>query len=465
ITSVTTKIIGGFVEATATLSEDFPRDLSMKCTYNDGGTTETVSSVLSNPRVGRQANKVINSSFQPKSANWSLAECSIFEYGKTEPLATYIPTTTPNKTLSPNATTVNISLSKGDNFISLPVIPANNSITTLISSIEDKIETIFLYNSADETWKGYIPGPAADDLSTLEPGKGYMIRMKEAATLTVTGDPYEFEPIALQANKQYPLGIGFSSVKVSETLGTCNLSDIQIQSVNSNGSTMEITLNPNTILETKKGYWIKSTNNCTLSRIPALSQIPSASPALSATPKSLQILLTVGQQGLSGLPINQNKKVTVFIRGDDGKVTKKTVTLPYKNNAVFGKEEFEHAFQGNIDLSALSIGRSYKIRVESGSFLKSRTINLNVSENTNSIIATLLVGLAENTDFTDKDNIDAISFFNGLKSCFGSTIANKKSSCSNPGDIDLTGDGNVDQFDFNIFIKGIQNLKQGLPIQ
>lgn len=102
-----------------------------------------------------------------------------------------------------------------------------------------------------------------------------------------------------------------------------------------------------------------------------------------------------------------------------------------------------------------------------GKFLKSSTGNLTILGTTALAQTIVVAGLADQDNvLTDQDDIDAISFYyadGGLKSCFGSTIGIKK--CNNPEYVDLNGDGNVDGIDHSIYLKGIRNLVQGLPVQ
>jgi len=79
--------------------------------------------------------------------------------------------------------TQNITLSKGWNLISLYVKPSNPAIATAFSSILSNIITV---KTADAF---YDPNQASayNSLTTIEAGKGYLINMVAAATLSVTG--------------------------------------------------------------------------------------------------------------------------------------------------------------------------------------------------------------------------------------------------------------------------------------
>ncbi|MDP7244266.1 MAG: C1 family peptidase, partial [Flavobacteriales bacterium] len=166
--------------------------------------------------------------------------------------------------------TVTITLNGGYNFISLPVTPDDTGIETVIASIKDKLDRIWYYDASIDKWSFYNPDPifsSANNLLTLEPGKGYQFNMKQAATLKVIGMPYEFQPITLEANKWHMIGTFFSDVALSNILGSCSLENIEISTIDREGNNVPIAKSPSTLLESKKGYNIKSTNNCVLEEI------------------------------------------------------------------------------------------------------------------------------------------------------------------------------------------------------
>ncbi len=173
---------------------------------------------------------------------------------------THAPTPTPTP-----VSTVNITLVAGWNFISLPVTPSDNKVETIISAIKDSMESIWHYEGATGEWFAYITkGPS--NLPALEPGKGYEIKMKEAATLEISGAPFKFQLINLAAGKNYMIGAPYTDTKLSDVIGTCNLEKLNLSSIDTNNNGIYITVNPDTLLSSGKGYWIKSTDACTLQR-------------------------------------------------------------------------------------------------------------------------------------------------------------------------------------------------------
>ncbi len=173
-----------------------------------------------------------------------------------QPLARATPT--------PTIVVAEIPLATGWNFISLPATPSDKKVETITSAIKNKVESIWHYEGATG-WFIYAAN-VASNLLTLEPGKGYAIKMKEAATLEISGTPFEFQPINLAANKDYMIGAPYTDTKLSSVIGTCDLGKLSLSSIDTNNNKIPITVNPDTLLSSGKGYWIKSTDACTLQK-------------------------------------------------------------------------------------------------------------------------------------------------------------------------------------------------------
>jgi len=80
-----------------------------------------------------------------------------------------------------------VNLESGWNLIGYPSTESQ-SISDALSSIQDKYEIVWTYNSSDtqDPWKRYMPGGApGNDLDDMKPGCGYWIKMTEAANLTI----------------------------------------------------------------------------------------------------------------------------------------------------------------------------------------------------------------------------------------------------------------------------------------
>jgi hypothetical protein len=86
--------------------------------------------------------------------------------------------------------TFEISLNVGWNLISLPLVPVDENIEVVLAGLDvdvANVEVVWAYDATTKTWLVYTPGPAPDTLLTIEDGKGYWIKMKAPATLTVYG--------------------------------------------------------------------------------------------------------------------------------------------------------------------------------------------------------------------------------------------------------------------------------------
>lgn len=81
-----------------------------------------------------------------------------------------------------------LTLSAGWNLVSLPVIPKNPAIGSVLSQelALHEVVSVWSYNTATKTWQSYLPGKASS-LTTMVDGKGYWIYMRTADVLTVNG--------------------------------------------------------------------------------------------------------------------------------------------------------------------------------------------------------------------------------------------------------------------------------------
>ena len=88
-------------------------------------------------------------------------------------------------------TTSTFNLHKGENRISFPVIPKNNSVVNVFKPILGSLSIVWTYDVDDnDHWKKYDPSnpfPHTDDLKEILPGRGYIVTMETAADLEVKG--------------------------------------------------------------------------------------------------------------------------------------------------------------------------------------------------------------------------------------------------------------------------------------
>jgi len=108
-----------------------------------------------------------------------------------------------------------ITLYKRLNLISLPLQPTDTSIDRVVSSISDKLTSVWSYQ--DGAWKYYDPAdPYFSDLPTMEAGKGYWVDMKEEGVLTVSGSA---PSLSVQLNAGWNLsGYNCDSLAITDAL-------------------------------------------------------------------------------------------------------------------------------------------------------------------------------------------------------------------------------------------------------
>jgi hypothetical protein len=82
--------------------------------------------------------------------------------------------------------TSNIMLCQGWNLIGYPA-HAERNLTTALAAIAGMFDRVLTFDAVSGTWHSYdVNRPAyANSLTTLQPGRGYWIRMNQAATLNV----------------------------------------------------------------------------------------------------------------------------------------------------------------------------------------------------------------------------------------------------------------------------------------
>lgn len=159
--------------------------------------------------------------------------------------------------------TEQVSLIAGWNLISLPLDPSNKSITSVLNSIEGKYLSVWAYGVAG--WERYIVGAPGNNLSTMEAGRGYWIKMTQSATLTITGeDTYNK---AVQLRQGWNL-VGYNSLisrTREEALASIDGLYYSVWTYVNGGWLRYIPgASGNNLTEMKpwEGYWINAVQNC-----------------------------------------------------------------------------------------------------------------------------------------------------------------------------------------------------------
>jgi hypothetical protein len=79
-----------------------------------------------------------------------------------------------------------LALTSGWNLISLNKLPSDISISSVLSALTGKINSVWAY---DGEWQVYDPSkPELSDLHEMEPGKGYWLKLNSSAYMNITGD-------------------------------------------------------------------------------------------------------------------------------------------------------------------------------------------------------------------------------------------------------------------------------------
>ncbi|WP_129598203.1 Ig-like domain-containing protein [Methanohalophilus profundi] len=87
-----------------------------------------------------------------------------------------------------DSTTTPFNLRAGWNQMSLPLIPADSSIETVLEGIDEgtDVEIVWAYDAQSGNWTRYIPG-VGGGLEEMVDGKGYLLKADSTGTMTVSG--------------------------------------------------------------------------------------------------------------------------------------------------------------------------------------------------------------------------------------------------------------------------------------
>jgi len=173
-------------------------------------------------------------------------------------------------TLPASGTTLN--LYTGWNLISLPLMPDDSNIKSVLSPISGNYSIVWAYNASNSAdhWKKYDPAtPFGNDLITMEPGNGYWIMMTSDDTLNIGGTMPEPTDIELWGGWNL---IGYNSLNpqtITDALSSINGNYSIIWAYNASDSTDHWKkYDPNAPfgndlanMEPGKGYWIMMTTD------------------------------------------------------------------------------------------------------------------------------------------------------------------------------------------------------------
>ena len=161
----------------------------------------------------------------------------------------------------------NIGLSNGWNLISLPKQQTDTSIDNVLGTIVNKYDSVWAYINGQ--WKSYDPvQPFFSDLTDMQAGVGYWIKMKEPGELTVSG-PEPLTSINLSDGWNL-VGFNGSEVKDTETAMTSISGKYISVWAYVNGQWKSYDPNQPFFSDLNNvtpgvGYWIKTSEACTWS--------------------------------------------------------------------------------------------------------------------------------------------------------------------------------------------------------
>ncbi len=98
---------------------------------------------------------------------------------------------------------VSVTLNPGWNWFALPVDPANDSITSVLSSISGSYSQVSRYNATTDSFEHYVGSGTFDQFTSFEPGRGYQVYCTAAApaSVIITGPPVAVAvPLATSSN-------------------------------------------------------------------------------------------------------------------------------------------------------------------------------------------------------------------------------------------------------------------------
>lgn len=173
-------------------------------------------------------------------------------------------------TINRTAITVNIGLVTGWNLISIPVLPDNTSIKTILSGISGNYSVVWgEFDPTTSAWKNFDPNEIFNTLNTMEPNKGYWINVTEACTLTVVA-PLATASVSLKSGWNLIGFVGESDTNIKTVLTTISGKYSVVWGEFDPTTSAWKNFDANEIFNTLntmgpgKGYWIKASENTTL---------------------------------------------------------------------------------------------------------------------------------------------------------------------------------------------------------
>jgi len=149
----------------------------------------------------------------------------------------------------------------GWNLVSLPLIPDDNSISAVLTSISEQYTAAMVYNAAINQF---------EDVTTMDPGVGYFIYMGAAGTWTYDGVAYDSMNVPISEDLNL-IGWVNESVSLPDALNSIAGNYNYVARWNTAENKFEVyvpgvpaELNGFATIESGVGYYIAATADCTL---------------------------------------------------------------------------------------------------------------------------------------------------------------------------------------------------------
>lgn len=164
-----------------------------------------------------------------------------------------------------------IDMAAGWNMISLCLQPIDTQLTSVMSSVEGKYDSIWAYDADLAKWLKYDAGAPEflNDLHEMESCKGYWIMMNQPGTLVVQGVPPSSTTIMLKTgwnlvgyNSQEPMSIDDCLARIGNKCNSIWTYSSKIGGWLRYNAGVPDFLNTLEYLESGQGYWIEANEDC-----------------------------------------------------------------------------------------------------------------------------------------------------------------------------------------------------------
>jgi uncharacterized membrane protein len=149
----------------------------------------------------------------------------------------------------------NIGIRQGWNLISLPLVQADTSVVSVLSSIDGKWDVVKYYDSTTMAWKSYRVGSSVNTLTDLDNTMGFWLHATVNATLTVYGMPAANTIIMLKAGWNL---VGYPSLNSTRTISGALFGTGYggVEGYDAASPYLLRVLNGSYVMQPGEGYWV-----------------------------------------------------------------------------------------------------------------------------------------------------------------------------------------------------------------